>query len=248
MEGLLERLRAACGEEHVITHPHQLRTYESDGLLHYAVTPGAVVLPGSAEEVAACVRACFDHRTPFVARGAGSGLSGGALPVADGIVIGLSRLRRVLEVDLDNGRIARRAGRHERGGLGGRRSRLLLPAGSLEPDRLHDRRQRRRELGRRPLPEVRLHHQLRDRRRGRPQRRHCGRGRRAAGGPARVRPARRAGRLGGHARGRDEGLAARRAGPGRRADARGVLRLTAGRGRGRDRDHRRRRRARARSR
>ena len=102
---LVRRLRAVCGGEHVITHAHQLRTYESDGLLHYAVTPGAVVLPGSAEEVAAVVRACHETQTPFVARGAGSGLSGGALPVEDGIVIGLSRLRSVLEIDLDNGRI-----------------------------------------------------------------------------------------------------------------------------------------------
>ncbi len=102
---LLTRLRETCGDEHVITHAHQLRTYESDGLLHYAVTPGAVVLPATAEEVAACVRACHDTQTPFVARGAGSGLSGGALPVEDGIVIGLSRLRRVLDVDLDNGRV-----------------------------------------------------------------------------------------------------------------------------------------------
>ena len=102
---LVARLRATCGDEHVYTHAHQLRTYESDGLLQYAVTPGAVVLPATAEEVAACVKACADHQTPFVARGAGSGLSGGALPVGDGIVIGLSRLRRVLEVDLDNGRV-----------------------------------------------------------------------------------------------------------------------------------------------
>jgi glycolate oxidase len=102
---LVPRLREICGSEHVITHPHQLKTYESDGLLQYAVTPGAVVLPGSADEVAACVRACFETQTPFVARGAGSGLSGGALPVADGVVIGLSRLRRVLDVDLDNGRV-----------------------------------------------------------------------------------------------------------------------------------------------
>ena len=51
------------------------------------------------------MRACHETQTPFVARGAGSGLSGGALPVEDGIVIGLSRLRSVLEIDLDNGRI-----------------------------------------------------------------------------------------------------------------------------------------------
>src|SRR3982751_1616590 len=102
---LLTGLRATCGDEQVITHAHQLRTYESDGLLHYAVTPGAVALPGNAEEVAAVVRACYEHGAPFVARGAGSGLSGGALPVSEGIVVGLSRLRRVLDVDLDNGRV-----------------------------------------------------------------------------------------------------------------------------------------------
>ena len=105
MSGLVERLRSICGPDYVYTHPHQLRTYESDGLLHYAVTPAAVALPGSAEEVAEAVRACYEHETPFVARGAGSGLSGGALPVAEGIVLGLSRLRRVLDVDLENGRV-----------------------------------------------------------------------------------------------------------------------------------------------
>src|SRR3954466_12524593 len=84
---LPDRLREVCGDEHVVTQRHQLKTYESDGLLHYAVTPGAVVLPATAEEVQQVVRACFEHETPFVARGAGSGLSGGALPVADGVVI-----------------------------------------------------------------------------------------------------------------------------------------------------------------
>jgi glycolate oxidase len=101
---LVPRLRELCGERHVVTGPEQLRTYESDGLLQYRVTPGAVVLPGSADEVAAVVRACFEARVPWVARGSGSGLSGGALPVAEGIVIALTRLRRILEIDLDNQR------------------------------------------------------------------------------------------------------------------------------------------------
>jgi glycolate oxidase len=105
MERLVPRLREIVGDEHVITHDHQLRTYESDGLLQYAVTPGVVVLPGSAEEVRRVVAACHASDTPFVARGAGSGLSGGALPVEDGVLIALSRLRRVLEVDLDNQRV-----------------------------------------------------------------------------------------------------------------------------------------------
>ena len=105
MRDLADRLRAICGDEHVLTQRHQLRTYESDGLLHYAVTPGVVVLPGDGAEVREVVRACFEARVPFVARGAGSGLSGGALPVADGVVIALNRLRRVLDVDLDNQRV-----------------------------------------------------------------------------------------------------------------------------------------------
>jgi glycolate oxidase len=102
---LIDELRAACGDEHVVTHPHRLRTYESDGLLQYKVTPRAVVLPGTAEEVQAVVRACHRAEVPWVARGSGTGLSGGALPVEEGILISMSRMRRVLEVDLPNQRI-----------------------------------------------------------------------------------------------------------------------------------------------
>jgi glycolate oxidase len=102
---LVAQWRAALGDEHVVTHRHQLRTYESDGLLQYAVTPGAVVLPGSTEEVQLVVRSCHREGIPWVARGAGSGLSGGATPVADGVLIALNRMRRVIEVDLDNQRV-----------------------------------------------------------------------------------------------------------------------------------------------
>ncbi len=104
-ERLLRELRTICGETHVVTHPHQLRTYESDGLLQYKVSPRAVVLPADAGQVRRVVRACWEAGVPWVARGAGSGLSGGALPVADGVLIALSRLRRVIEVDLDNQRV-----------------------------------------------------------------------------------------------------------------------------------------------
>jgi glycolate dehydrogenase FAD-linked subunit len=103
--GLTERLEGVVGAEHVITHERQLATYASDGLLQYAVMPGLVVLPGSSDQVVAVVRACHEAEVPWVARGAGSGLSGGATPVEDGVLIGLSRLRRILEVDLDNGRV-----------------------------------------------------------------------------------------------------------------------------------------------
>jgi len=102
---LIRRLGEIAGGEHIVTHPHQLRTYESDGLLQYRVSPRAVVHPGSAREVREVVRACFEAGVPWVARGAGTGLSGGALPVADGVLIALSRLRRIIEIDLANGRV-----------------------------------------------------------------------------------------------------------------------------------------------
>jgi len=89
----------AIGADNVITDLAQLRSYECDGLTGYRVVPALVLLPRTAEQVAASVRVCAAHGIPFVARGAGTGLSGGALPVSDGVVISLQRLRRVLEVD-----------------------------------------------------------------------------------------------------------------------------------------------------
>ncbi len=105
MARLVERLREIAGPEHVYTHPHQTRTYESDGLLQYKVTPAAVVLPIEADQVRAIVRACYEAEVPWVARGAGSGLSGGALPVENGVLIAVSRMRRVLDVDVANQRV-----------------------------------------------------------------------------------------------------------------------------------------------
>ena len=102
---LISQLQEICGREFVLTHQHELATYRSDGLLHYREVPVAAVLPGTAEQVRQVVRACFEAEVPWVARGSGTGLSGGALPVAEGVLIVLSRLRRVLSVDLDNGRV-----------------------------------------------------------------------------------------------------------------------------------------------
>ncbi|MDQ3668855.1 MAG: FAD-binding protein, partial [Actinomycetota bacterium] len=102
---LVDELERICGEANVLTDRDQLRTYESDGLLHYRVAPAVAVLPGSAEEVRDVVHACSEAEMPWVARGAGTGLSGGALPVSDGVLIALSRLRRIIEVDLANGRV-----------------------------------------------------------------------------------------------------------------------------------------------
>src|SRR2546429_1295704 len=97
---LLDRFAATT---QTIREPEQLRTYECDGLTGHRVIPALVALPGSVEEVEAVVRLCDEERIPFVARGAGTGLSGGALPVAEGIVISLARLTRILEVDVARG-------------------------------------------------------------------------------------------------------------------------------------------------
>ncbi|MGZ8647796.1 MAG: FAD-linked oxidase C-terminal domain-containing protein [Solirubrobacteraceae bacterium] len=105
LRALVGELKAICGDEWVFTQEHQLRTYESDGLLQYRAIPAAAVVPGGADEVRRVVAACARAEVPWVARGAGSGLSGGALPVKDGVLIVLSRMKRILEIDLDNHRI-----------------------------------------------------------------------------------------------------------------------------------------------
>ena len=74
-------------------------SFESDGLTAFRTEPLAIVIPETSDEVIAAVRWCHDNRIPFVARGSGTSLSGGSLPVADGIVIGLNRLNRILEVN-----------------------------------------------------------------------------------------------------------------------------------------------------
>jgi glycolate oxidase len=98
---LAERFRGSLGPRAVIDDPAELRTYECDGLTHYAVSPGLVVLPESTEQVVEVVRGCREAGLPFVARGSGTGLSGGALPVAAGVLVVTSRMRRILEIDLD---------------------------------------------------------------------------------------------------------------------------------------------------
>ncbi|WP_344940633.1 FAD-linked oxidase C-terminal domain-containing protein [Sphaerisporangium flaviroseum] len=92
------------GPSGVITDPVRLRTYECDGLSYHRATPAIVVLPETAEQVAAVVRACDRTGTPFVARGSGTGLSGGALPRTDGVLIVTSRMRRIIEIDVANRR------------------------------------------------------------------------------------------------------------------------------------------------
>jgi glycolate oxidase len=100
----LNEFRTILGDRGCISSPEELHTYECDGLTNFRVMPRAVLLPISAEQVQAIVRICHRERIPFVARGSGTGLSGGALPVQNGIVISLARMNRILEIDFPNAR------------------------------------------------------------------------------------------------------------------------------------------------
>ncbi|MDL4818083.1 FAD-linked oxidase C-terminal domain-containing protein [Actinomadura opuntiae] len=100
LEALALRLDAVLGPDRVITDPVRLRTYECDGLTTHRSTPGIVVLPDTAGQIAEIVRACAEAGVPYVARGSGTGLSGGALPRADGVLIVTSRMQRILEIDI----------------------------------------------------------------------------------------------------------------------------------------------------
>ena len=102
---IVAELQAIVGREGVISKYEQLRTYESDGLTNLRALPALVVLPTSTEQVQAVVRVCYRERIPFVPRGSGTGLSGGALPVQGGVVISTTRMQQILHIDLLNQRV-----------------------------------------------------------------------------------------------------------------------------------------------
>jgi glycolate oxidase len=102
---ILEELRAIVDDRGLVSSPEELHTYECDGLVNFRVLPRAVLLPNSTEQVQSIVRVCHRNRIPFVARGSGTGLSGGATPVNNGIVISLVRMNRILEIDFPNARV-----------------------------------------------------------------------------------------------------------------------------------------------
>jgi glycolate oxidase len=103
-ERIARELTAIVGRDGVVVEPGELRVYETDGLTVCKAMPEIVVLPRSTEQVAGVVRVCHREKIPFVARGAGTGLSGGALPVEGGVMIGMNRMNRILEVDYENQR------------------------------------------------------------------------------------------------------------------------------------------------
>ncbi len=122
--GLLAQLRAIVGPRFALDDPGALAAYESDALTLFRCRPGAVVLPGDREQLVACVRALHQAGVVFAARGAGTGLSGGALVPPGGVILGLSRMNRVLELDP-----ARRWARVEPGVVNAELSRAAAPHG-----------------------------------------------------------------------------------------------------------------------
>ncbi len=99
---LIDGLQQIVGSRHVLAHHADLVVYECDGYVIEKNSPDVVVFPASTEEVAEVVRLCRRHRVPFLPRGAGTSLAGGCLPVGGGVMIVLTRMNRILEIDLRN--------------------------------------------------------------------------------------------------------------------------------------------------
>ena len=102
VDRLIENLRAAVGTGGVLSQPEELLVYECDGLPQHKYLPRAVVFPTSTEETAEVMRVLKRAGAPFTPRGAGTGLSGGALALERGVVIEMARMRKVLHIDADN--------------------------------------------------------------------------------------------------------------------------------------------------
>jgi glycolate oxidase len=99
---IINALRQIVPGEGVIVSQAERRAYESDGLTAYRQLPMLVVLPSRVEEVVAVLRYCRENSIKVVPRGAGTSLSGGALPLADGVLLGMAKFNRLLEIDFDN--------------------------------------------------------------------------------------------------------------------------------------------------
>jgi glycolate oxidase len=102
---IIKEFEAVLGKNGVVQRREELITYECDGLTSYRQRPGVVVLPRTTEQVAQLVKICDRNSIPFIARGSGTGLSGGALPIEDSVLIVTSLMRQILSVDLNNQRV-----------------------------------------------------------------------------------------------------------------------------------------------
>ena len=154
---LIKRLQQICPHDGgVIWEERKLKVYECDALTMYRQLPLVVTLPETVDQVSRIMALAQEMNVKIVPRGAGTSLSGGSLPLEDGILLGMSKFNRVLEIDWDNRAAVVQPGvtnlaitqavEHEG---------FYLRARSVIPDRLFDRRQCRRKFGRGALPEIR---------------------------------------------------------------------------------------------
>ena len=102
---IIKALEKIVGKDGVVQRKDELLTYECDGLASYRQRPAMVVLPRTTEQVAEVIKVCNKYDLPWVARGAGTGLSGGALPLESGVLIVTARMNQILETDLPNQRV-----------------------------------------------------------------------------------------------------------------------------------------------
>ncbi len=102
MDTLIKNLSAIVGAENVLSKPDELLVYECDGLPHHKYRPRAVVFPSSTEQVSSVMKELATAKVPFTPRGAGTGLSGGALALNQGVVIEMARMRKILSIDKAN--------------------------------------------------------------------------------------------------------------------------------------------------
>ena len=102
----IKHLKTTLPESSILSKPEQLKAYDCDALSVYQVQPWLVVLPETTAQAQAVVKLCYQHGVPIVARGGGTGLSGGALPIENGVLLSLAKFNRVLEID-ENNRLAR---------------------------------------------------------------------------------------------------------------------------------------------
>src|SRR5512139_2389415 len=99
-DDFIRALSKVFPRERLLTQAAQLVAYESDALTAYRSRPIAVIIPETQDEVVRAVRLCHEFKIPFIARGSGTSLSGGSLPIKDGAVIAMNRLNRIIRIDL----------------------------------------------------------------------------------------------------------------------------------------------------
>lgn len=104
-KNIIKEFEAAVGKTGVVQRKEELLTYECDGLTSYRQRPALVILPRTTEQVSQVVKICDKYNIPWVARGAGTGLSGGALPVENCVLIVTALMRKILKIDLENQRV-----------------------------------------------------------------------------------------------------------------------------------------------